>query len=252
MSFALAGMPVLVTVGDWSLCRCVPCSTRDRYHLLILPVLSFKFQFTRVARELSPTVTFQCRLSYSVHAPSCERMHENLCAHLRSHSSCQTWMEYGNSKTLSTPCRLIVSHSWLSLGKATWISHGRNPNWTIMLFKKKKKRFNRAFSDKGESKLDFTEIPSASKQHYRAQVTRWQYVRNPEQADTPKRQHIFKTFQNPAADAGLFLVQLASRRQVWASSCIVTSRQPHRVLSTIQYWFKSNIQNTSLSGWKTT
>ena len=140
MSFALAGMPVLVTVGDWSLCRCVPCSTRDRYHLLILPVLSFKFQFTRVARELSPTVTFQCRLSYSVHAPSCERMHENLCAHLRSHSSCQTWMEYGNSKTLSTPCRLIVSHSWLSLGKATWISHGRNPNWTIMLFKKKKKK----------------------------------------------------------------------------------------------------------------
>ena len=90
----------------------------------------------------SPSVTFQCRLSYGVRTPPCAIACINICARVKDpvvpvrvrwimetlkHTAC----------TVGWVARLC--YSWLSPGKATRICHEKNPIGTIQLFKKKKK-----------------------------------------------------------------------------------------------------------------
>ena len=66
------------------------------------------------------------------YTPTCNCMHLRLCASLRSRSSYQSLVDYGNTKTPSMHCRLVarLCRSGLSPGKATRVSYGRNPIWT--------------------------------------------------------------------------------------------------------------------------
>ena len=88
------------------------------------------------ARDFSPRVNFQCRFSYGVHTPPCAITCIYLCAHVKDpvvHVRVQ-WitetLEY-SACTLGWVAQLGCS--WLSPGKATQISHGRNPTGTIQL-----------------------------------------------------------------------------------------------------------------------
>ena len=100
----------------------------------------------RAAREFSPRVNVQWRLSYGVCTPPCAIACVNICVHVRDpvfHARVRWIME-----TLKDPARTVgwvarFCRNWLSPGKASRISYGRNPNWTIQLFKKKKAQ-NRA------------------------------------------------------------------------------------------------------------
>ena len=100
-------------------------------------------QFPDAARHFSPRVNFQRRLFYSVRTFLCAVACLNSCAHIRDpvvHVRVQWIME-----TLKHPAYIVVwavwlRRSWISLGKATWISYGRNPIGTIQLLKKKKGR----------------------------------------------------------------------------------------------------------------
>ena len=86
------------------------------------------------ARDFSPTVNFQCRLSQGVRTPLCAIAYINTCAHVKDRVVCvrvRCIME-----TLKHPARTVgwvarLCRSWLSPGKATQISHGRSPNGTI-------------------------------------------------------------------------------------------------------------------------
>ena len=88
------------------------------------------------AGEFSPRVNFQFRLSYGVRTPPCTIACINTCVHVKDsvvHARVQ-W----NMETLKHPACTIgwvawFCHSWLSWGKATWISHRRNPIGTIQL-----------------------------------------------------------------------------------------------------------------------
>ena len=88
-----------------------------------------------------PRVNFQCRLSFGVRTSLCAiACIKRFRACWRFCSPCQSSVEYGNTQTASSTVGWIArpSHRWLSLGKATRISHGRNPNGTIQLQKIKK------------------------------------------------------------------------------------------------------------------
>ena len=102
---------------------------------LWISMLPTQVRLPGMARDFPPRVNFQCRLSYGVRTPLvCNRMHLFLCAGSRSRSPCQSLVDYGNTETTSMHCRLgRFCHSWLSLGKATRISHSRNPTGTIQL-----------------------------------------------------------------------------------------------------------------------
>ena len=80
------------------------------------------------AREFSPRVNFQCRLSYGV--PTAPSAVERSC------SPCQSSVDYGNTKTLSVHRRL--GSATLSQPafpeETTRISHGRNSTGTIQLY----------------------------------------------------------------------------------------------------------------------
>ena len=94
-------------------------------------------RFPCAARDFSPRVNFQCRLSYGVRTPLCTSVHmlKHPIVHVRvwwimetlKHPAC----------TLGWVAQLCCS--WLSLGKATQISHGRNPIGTILVVKSKVK-----------------------------------------------------------------------------------------------------------------
>ena len=82
----------------------------------------------------SPRVNFQCRLSYGVRIPPCATACINIYAHVKDpvvHVRVRWIME-----TLTHPAGSVgwvarLCRSWLSWGKETRISHGRNPNRTI-------------------------------------------------------------------------------------------------------------------------
>ena len=88
------------------------------------------------AKESSSTVNFQCRLSYFVLTPPCATACINICAHVKDpevYVRVRLIME-----TLKHPAWAVgwvagLCRSWLSPGKATRISYGRNPIGTIQL-----------------------------------------------------------------------------------------------------------------------
>ena len=79
------------------------------------------------ARDFSPRVNFQCRLSCDVRAPLCAIACIYICAHVarqRSRSPCQKSMDYGNTRTPSM-------HPWLgsaTLSQLAFPGEG-NPNF---------------------------------------------------------------------------------------------------------------------------
>ena len=85
-------------------------------------------------------VNFRCRLSYGVRTPPYAIACTYICAHVKDpvvHVRVRWIME-----TLKHPACTVgwvarFCHSWLSPGKATRISHGRNPIGTIQLLQKK-------------------------------------------------------------------------------------------------------------------
>ena len=95
-----------------------------------------QIQFRSAVRDFSPKVNFQRRLSYSVCTPPCATACIYICVHIKDpvvHARFQWIME-----TLKHPACTIgwvarLCSSWLSPGKATRISHGRNPNGTMQL-----------------------------------------------------------------------------------------------------------------------
>ena len=97
-----------------------------------------QLRFPGAARDFSPRVNFHCRLSYV--CPPCAIACINICALIKDlvavvrvrwimdtlkHPAC----------TVGWVARLFCS--WLSLGEATGISYGRNPNGAIQLYTKK-------------------------------------------------------------------------------------------------------------------
>ena len=83
-----------------------------------------------------PRVNFQYRLSYGVRTTPCAIACIYICVHVKDpvvHVKVRLIMETPKHLTctvgwVARPCR-----SWLSPGKATRISHGRNPIGTIQL-----------------------------------------------------------------------------------------------------------------------
>ena len=101
--------------------------------------------FPGAARVFSPGVNFQYRLSYGVRKVPCAIACIYICAHVKDtvvHVRVRWIM-----KTLKHPACTVgwvarLCRSWLSLRKATRISHGRNPIGTIQLLKKSKSKSN--------------------------------------------------------------------------------------------------------------
>ena len=95
---------------------------------------------TADAGSILPESTFNANSLTCACTPPCAIACINICAHIKDpivHVRVQWIMQ-----TLKHPACTIgwvaqLCHSWLSPGKATGISHGRNPNGTI---KEKKKR----------------------------------------------------------------------------------------------------------------
>ena len=95
-------------------------------------------QFPGAARDFSPKVNFQCRLSYSVHTPLGATARTIICAHIKDpeiHARLRVWsiMEKLKHPACTVGWVVQLCCSWLSLREATQIFHGRNPSGTIQL-----------------------------------------------------------------------------------------------------------------------
>ena len=89
-----------------------------------------------------PRVNFLCRLSYGVRTPPCAIACIRICAHVKDPViNVRVWWVVGK-KPKHPACTVgwvaLLCRSWLSLGRATRISHERHPIGTIQLLKKKK------------------------------------------------------------------------------------------------------------------
>ena len=99
-------------------------------------MLLTQVRFPGAAREILPRVHFQRRLSCSVHTPPSAIACIYICVRVKDpvvHVRVRWIME-----TLKHPACILswvarLCYSWLSLGKATQIFHGRNPIRTIQL-----------------------------------------------------------------------------------------------------------------------
>ena len=92
--------------------------------------------FPSAVRDFSLRVNFQCRLSYSVLTPPCKIACIYISAHIKySLVRVRVWciMETLKHPSCNVGWVTQLCRSWLSLGKATWISHGRNPIGAIQL-----------------------------------------------------------------------------------------------------------------------
>ena len=101
-------------------------------HRTVTPLTQFRFP--GAARDFSPRVNFQCRLSYSVCTPPCVIACIYTCAHIKD-PIVQVRVRW-IMETLKHPAYTLgwvaqLCRSWLSSGKASWISQGRNPTGTI-------------------------------------------------------------------------------------------------------------------------
>ena len=63
-------------------------------------------RFPGAARDFSPGVNFQCRLSYCVSTPLCAITCINICVHVRDPVIHIGLVNYGNTRTPSMRCRL--------------------------------------------------------------------------------------------------------------------------------------------------
>ena len=94
-----------------------------------------RVRFPGAARDFSPRVNFLCRLSYGV--PSTRTIAcIYICAHVKDpvvHVRVRWIIETLKHPALTVGWVARLCRSWLSPGKATRISHGRNPNGTIQL-----------------------------------------------------------------------------------------------------------------------
>ena len=79
--------------------------------------------FPGAARDFSLRVSFQCRLSYSSHTPTCATTCIDICVHVKDLGVHVSLMDYGNTETLSMRSRL---------GRATVIAgfpQGKHPKF---------------------------------------------------------------------------------------------------------------------------
>ena len=91
-------------------------------------------RFPDAVRDFSPRVNFLRRLSHGIRTFPCATACINICAHDKHpvvHARIQRIVETLNhlARTVGWVARLC--RSWLSPGKATRISHGRNSNGTM-------------------------------------------------------------------------------------------------------------------------
>ena len=93
-------------------------------------------RFPGAARDFSPRVNFQCRLSYGVRTPPCAIACIYIYAHVKDpvvHVRVR-WIMVTLKHPACTVCWVArLCRSWLSPGNATQISHGRNRIRTIHL-----------------------------------------------------------------------------------------------------------------------
>ena len=78
----------------------------------------------------------QCRLSYGVRTPPCTIACIYICAHVKDpivHIKVRWIKETQKHPACTVGWVARLCRSWFSPGKATRISHGRNPNGTIQL-----------------------------------------------------------------------------------------------------------------------
>ena len=115
------------------------------------------------AREFSTGANFQCRLSCGVRTPPCACI--NICVHVKDpvvHGEVCWIMETLNHPACTVGRVARPCHNWLSLGKATRISHGKNFIGTMQLQKAKKSKVkkykytNVVVADSTELKKYFT------------------------------------------------------------------------------------------------
>ena len=93
-------------------------------------------RFPGAARDFSPRVNFQCRLSYGVRAPPCAIACIYSCAHVKDpivHVRVGWIIETLKHPVCSLGRVARLCRSWPSPGKAIRISHWRNPIGTIQL-----------------------------------------------------------------------------------------------------------------------
>ena len=93
-------------------------------------------RFPGAAREFSPRVNFQCRLSYDVRTSPCAIACIYICAHVKDlvvHVRDRWILETLKHSACTAGWVARLCRSWLFPGQATRISHGRNPNGTIQL-----------------------------------------------------------------------------------------------------------------------
>ena len=92
------------------------------------------------ARDFSPRVSMQCRLSYGVRTPPCAIECIYICAHVkdpRVHVRVRWIMETLTHSACTVGMVARLCHSWLFPGKAVRISYDRNPIGTLQLWKVK-------------------------------------------------------------------------------------------------------------------
>ena len=93
-------------------------------------------RFPDAGRNYSPRVNFQCRLFYGVRTPPYAITCINICAHVKDHVvriRVRRVMETLKHSACTVGWVARLCHSWLSLGRATRITLGRNPNETTQL-----------------------------------------------------------------------------------------------------------------------
>ena len=93
-------------------------------------------RFPGAAMDFSPRVNFQCRLSYGVRTTPCTIACTSICAHVKDsvvHVRVRWIIETLKHPACTPGWGAHLYRSWLSPGKATRISHGRNPIGTIQL-----------------------------------------------------------------------------------------------------------------------
>ena len=125
-------------------CVCVCARARARRnvaqlveHRTVTPLTQVRFP--GAAKDFSPRVNFQCRLCYVCPYIPCAIACMNICGHVKDpvvHDRVRWTMETLKHPACTVNWVVQLSHSWLSLGKATQISHGRNPIGTIQYKKK--------------------------------------------------------------------------------------------------------------------
>ena len=93
-------------------------------------------RFPSAARDFSPGVNFQCRLSYGVCTPPCAIAWINIRAHVKDplvHVRVRWTVETLKCPACTVGCVAQLCRSWFSPGKATRIFYGRNPSEAIQL-----------------------------------------------------------------------------------------------------------------------